>query len=143
MKGIVYFLFLFPCLAFAEQVRVSTGMDGREVSRIFGHLGADDLSGVLSVVGPDGEWPTRSGYWSFSDYHVVVEIVQKDGSLALMYYWAESDFGHSLQRREATRAAITSIVFDTDTKEVETKESKARGKKAAEPGATDNPGDAQ
>jgi hypothetical protein len=95
---------------------LSLGMRHELALEIIRECGGQDITAKLAVVGPNGEWPLSSLYWSLEEYDSVVEIVAENGNVIGISYWRVADFSESKIHRFESRRDLKSLTFEKQTK---------------------------
>lgn len=99
-----------------EGSTLSLGMRHELALEIIRECGGQDITAKLAVVGPNGEWPLSSLYWSLKEYDSVVEIVAENGNVVEIGYWRVADFFENKIHRVESRRDLKSLTFEKPTK---------------------------
>jgi hypothetical protein len=97
---------------------LSLGMRHELALGIIRECGGQDITSKLAVVGPNGEWPLSSLYWSLEEYDSVVEIVAEDGKVVSISYWRVADFSKNKEHRFESTKNLKTLTFEKQTKTV-------------------------
>jgi len=114
MRTLFFTLFLLPFAVLGDQVTISLAASPQEAVAAIKKLGAVDIT---SQIGTKFGAPQKATFWELADYGTFILLIERDGKLASMSYWAKQDFTPK-DRRAKTQQRIKTFSANPETKRI-------------------------